>query len=215
MGLWKRTAFRMICAVVAAGLLAGWLVHVLLETVVKPSHPVFVGGPLLVSDRDRLYICVDAAPAASGKTVSPAAVSAAKALLEDWFDHEFPRHPDYAAKGYAALRVQIEEGCPFEPHLAREGAVHPLLGDIGGMADRFLEKPDKYRFAVFIADEPLVREKFAGLAARRTPEQFLCESHECNEVTTSIYVTEREIADGGGRWFFREFADLMGLGQKE
>jgi len=204
MDLLRRPAFWLTVAMLAAGTLAGFLAYTLLSY--GPSSPAYVGGPLLVSDRDGLYVCVDEATPQAGE-----AVSAAKERLQDWFGNEISAHPGYDGLGYGDLRVRIDEGCPFEPYLVREGAEHPALGGVGGMADRFGQRPGRYRFAVFVADESLIREKFAGLDSRRTPEEFLCENHECNEVTTSIYVSEREINGGDGRFFLREFLRMMGL----
>jgi|GEM_PF-2116748 hypothetical protein len=61
------------------------------------------------------------------------------------------------------------------------------------------------------AEESLIREKFGDAPTRWAPEEMLCEAHACNEVTSAVYLTEREAAGDDGSFFFREWLQLMGL----
>lgn len=188
MSFLKRQTFWITSFVLITGILIGYYAFDQLSAHENETVSKFAGNALITTNRDRLNICVD-----STLESSEWIVPRAREML--------------VSKDFS---VQIDNGCPFKPFLSIDGSEHPIYGN-GEMVGRYIEEPSMYRFAVFIVDETLIREKFANASTRWSPEEMLCENSECNEVTLSIYLSEQDITNDNGKKFQQEILYLLGL----
>jgi hypothetical protein len=147
------------------------------------GQAVRVEGTLLTANRDRLRLCVQAAPR------DPATEGRAVSLIQSALAELKGRHPRWLAAGLKEEQPVVEPGCPSDPALLRPGA-EPIVGD--PYTSRVTE-PSKYRVFVFILPQAEIDRLFARWPLRQVVQEFICLGHVCPEVTSGLYLSMEEI----------------------
>jgi hypothetical protein len=101
------------------------------------------------------------------------------------------KHPDFSRGGLNRQPVAIDAGCPSGPTIAEPGYTR---GDKIG-APAIVKEPSPYRLFIFVASEEQIARAF-DWQPHLTPQELICEGGGCAEVTTALYLTPQQIADG-------------------
>lgn len=146
---------------------------------------------LLVTDRDRLRLCIELAPAAArtAPQVSDALLQALRRLRQ---------HPDWERAGLGSETPAPELGCPG----ARLPAATLKVDQIVGPGRTTV--PGPHRTAVFVLDDATARAVLGPRRAAFATFEFMClpgpNAHQCMEVTRALlarqdFVTTPEFVD--------------------
>src|SRR5690606_33988612 len=101
-------------------------------------------------------------------------------------------HVNWKKLGYSDMNsIKIEPGCPLG-YLMHDGNSHPWLTATGENPP-IVKRVSEHRLWIFIVSDEIVEKHFKDSLWRKSPEEMLCQGHECAEVTTGIYITEKEL----------------------
>ncbi|MGG1664276.1 hypothetical protein [Brevibacillus sp. NRS-1366] len=151
---------------------------------------MFVGGTLLTKNRSKMIVCVDNVSTIRGKDVSNDKIVK---RIEKQIEKLSKGHKRYKEVNYHLVDVEVTAGCSFTPFLNDPNNSHPLYG--GGGGDRVVDQPSEESLGIFIVDQEIIDKNFKKATNRWSPEELICEGHECFEVTKGIYFTPDEIKD--------------------
>lgn len=151
---------------------------------------MFIGGTLLTKNRSKMTVCVENVSSIRSKDVSDEKIVA---KIEKQIEKLSKENKRYKEVNYDSVDVEVTEGCSFTPFLNDPSNSHPLYG--GGSGDRVVDQPSKESLGIFIVDQEVIDRNFEKAPNRWSPEELICEGHECFEVTKGIYFTPDEITD--------------------
>jgi hypothetical protein len=170
-------------AVVAAGV---WL-----AVFYKVGHGAhFTDGSLMVSNRDKLAICVDSkVPELSNEQL--------KAMVATGLE-QVKTHPMYQRAGLAVAPPSIDIGCPGPMRVWMPG-FDIWTGDAEGQITT-VAQPSEYRTFVFVVPDEQIQpfrdyDPYTPYPRRRAAQEVFCEGEQCFEVTTSLYLSTADLAN--------------------
>lgn len=177
------------------------------EHVDEHGDNMFIGGTLLTKNRSKMIVCVENVSSNRGKDVSN---EKNVKKIEKQIQKLSNENKRYKEVYYDSVDVEVTAGCSFTPFLNDPSNSHPLYG--GGSGDRVVEQPSKESLGIFIVDQDVIDKNFAKAPNRWSPEELICEGHECFEVTKGIYLTPDEIEDiNNDKMLFQELLYGFGL----
>jgi hypothetical protein len=135
---------------------------------------------LLVTNRDRLRVCVELSPALAPATAPRVSGELIQAL------QRLRQHPDWEAAGLGREVPPPERGCPGARRLTAPLRFDQVVGP-GVTAT-----PGPYRTAVFVLDEATARTVLGPRNATFAQFEIMClpGGHLCPEVTRALLVRE-------------------------
>lgn len=79
----------------------------------------------------------------------------------------------------------------------QSGTAHPLLPDSEKAEIPVPEAiiPSPYRIHVYVVSSDIIENVFGDADLRSAPQEMLCITNECFEVTSALYLTPSEIRD--------------------
>jgi hypothetical protein len=134
---------------------------------------VRVEGPLLVSNRSHLSICVDGG---GGLNISNEDVQGVRETLEEALAARPEIPPEYAER-------EVTAGCPAPT--ARLGSPEKFLG-LGAPS---VATPSEHRVFVYLLPPEVYAATFGSDPYSFGPEEFLCEGDACYPITFGLYVS--------------------------
>lgn len=151
------------------------------------------GGLLVTSNRTALRICVQGLEGLSTKDQTEATDT-----VRDIVPNVL-RAADHAER-FRGLALIVEDGCP------RRG-LHPLIQGVDNFAVvNPVAVPSPTRLYVFVAPQELIDDVTKSWTGRLVAEELACLGLDCSEVTTGLYVGDREVLD------VEYFTDALGKG---
>lgn len=161
-------------------------------------------GLLLTGDRSRLRACVaDLTGGASAAGAGP---------VQDALDG-LTAHPNWQAAGLSAGPPQATAGCgDVKPFLLAPGVTYENGGFSSFSGFPEVKEASPYRVMVFVLPAEQIASMFADSPARSVAQEMQCQGGQCAEVTTGLYVTEKELeSEALKRWL----AVAVGLEQPD
>jgi hypothetical protein len=182
-------------------LLAGVVIGILLVGAIgvagqpRPPEPrapgkVRTDSGLLVPNRDRLSICVQAS---SGIASMQRDV---RARIEQLLP-AVEQHPNWSRARYNQVPRSVVAGCPGDAHLLRPG-IEYIDGRPGpssaGERPLQVEQASPHRLFVYILPQAELARIIRGqLNIRIAPQETVCEGFACAQVSTGLYVSPEEL----------------------
>lgn len=144
---------------------------------------------LLPGNREILGICVQATASAS-LTEDAAREHVATAF-------ELVKQADYWPDALDRERTTVDAGCPTVAALLHpEHPTQPTSKGGNPDVEHRVERPSPYLVHVIVLSDDELRSVFGSIAMRVQVQEMQCTEHrQCWQVTTGLYLTDRELAD--------------------
>ncbi|MFY0545137.1 hypothetical protein [Brevibacillus sp. H7] len=143
------------------------------------------------TNRDKILICVDNLSSDKSNDISNEKLVKKIGQQLEMIGKKDKRWKEV---GYHDVQVEVKAGCSFTPYLLEDNITHPIYGK-GDYVPRRVKIPSAEQLGIFVVDQETIDKNFLGHYSRWSPEESVCEGHECNEVTKGIYFSPDEVKD--------------------
>jgi hypothetical protein len=140
-------------------------------------------GHLFTANRDRLAVCVQSLSGAALPGQAQAAIQGVlpAALRHPWWDARLP-----------VSVVETDCAPAVTPFLLQPGAASIMGKPTGDFGPLSVSTASRFRIFVCVLPQAQITALFGDSPYRTAPQEFLCQEHTCDEVTTGICVSPQE-----------------------